>query len=103
MTKTLPNVYYLVLFLAGLVVTFVLFLLRPQNNLVNALLDIPRTVVVGLVYLLLTHFVGGGVVSTSTVLPFGLGAILSLILTEYISTHFYKPKSKAPLPRKKHS
>ncbi len=78
------NLLYLILFVVGLVATLVLFLFTPKNNVVTMLIDIARTLVVGVVFILLIHFFGGGYVGASTVMPYLMGVIIALAVTTAI-------------------
>ncbi len=89
---------YLILFASGALCTAVLFAFTPKSRIATFLVDIPRTLIVGGVFIAITHFVGDGYIGASTIISFGMGCALSLVATA--AMHHKRTSKKAQACKK---
>ncbi len=88
------NLFYLILFVVGFLSTALLFLVKTRFFILNLFIDIIRTFVVGMVFLLLTHFAHGGKIEFSTILTYSIACVLALLMCENLPSRRKKALSK---------
>ncbi len=91
------NLFYIVLFLTGFLLTTILFLVKSRFFIINMLVDLVRTTVVACVFLALTHYFNKGTISFSTIFTYLSSCLIALLLCENLKWH----RKKAVLRRKK--